>query len=382
MNRERQSVAGYFAILGFVCAAWMSSIDDLKVLLGLDASEFGWILVAGPCGNFIGLAFAGPLFARLGSRKGLVAVASAYLFAGFGLAFCFLLRATLPVWCLAIAFWGGCGNLLNIAVNTQGGLVERKLGSPVMNSFHGVFSVMCFVSGVLALGAAALSIPVGVRIIGTLVLATFAHLMIFRSLPVDEQTEPEKGKTWHRPDRALVMLGFAAFVIMGCEATVCDWVGVYYRESLGAPESRVKWGFCAVMAAMTVGRFVSDRLVGCFGPSRILHVYSVFVSAGLVLALASPCLGLGRLAIQCLSTAGFAIVGFGLSALVPILYSRGGRTKSMPAASAITFLASMGFLGYFLWPPLIGHVAGTLSLSAALGIFAVLILGCLFVDPA
>lgn len=55
MNRERQSVAGCFAILGLACAAWMSSVDDLKVLLGMDASEFGWILIAGPCGNFAAL---------------------------------------------------------------------------------------------------------------------------------------------------------------------------------------------------------------------------------------------------------------------------------------------------------------------------------------
>ena len=53
----------------------------------------------------------------------------------------------------------------------------------------------------------------------------------------------------------------------------------------------------------------------------------------------------------------------------------------MPAASAITFLGSMGFLGYFMGPPLIGHLAELTSLSVALGLFAVLILACLLIDP-
>ena len=379
--RTSRAVSGYFAILGLVCAAWMSSIDDLKVLLGLDAARFGWLLVSGPCGNLVSFTFASTLLARMGSRRGLVLVVTGYLLAGFGLAACFLLKAPIPVWCATIAAFCGCGNLFNIAVNTQGGIVERRLGTPIMNSFHGMFSALCLLGGLLALVSSTLAISPGVRILGTLVVATLAHLALFRNLPADDAPVRMREKGGHRPDRALFALGLAALVIMGCEGAVSDWVGVFYRDSLVSPETRVKWGFCAVMGAMTVGRFLTDRLVLRFGAKRILHAYSVLVSLGLALALASPYLALAGLALHLLATLGFAITGFGISALVPLLYSKANRTKAMPAASAITFLGSMGFLGYFLGPPLIGHVAGLTSLSAALAIFAVLILGCLFVNP-
>ena len=381
MCLPRAAVAGYFAILGLVCAAWMSSIDDLKVLLGLDAARFGWLLVSGPCGNLVSFTFASALLARLGSRRGLVLFVTVYLLAGFGLAACFLLKAPIPVWCVAIAAFCCCGNLFNIAVNTQGGIVERRLGTPIMNSFHGMFSALCLLGGLLALVSSTLAISPGVRILGTLVLATLAHLALFRDLPADDTPVRMRKKGGHRPDRALFALGLAALVIMGCEGAVSDWVGVFYRDSLVAPETRVKWGFCAVMGAMTVGRFLTDRLVLRFGAGRILHIYSILVSLGLALALASPYLALTGLTLHFLATLGFVVTGFGISALVPILYSAANRTKAMPAASAITFLGSMGFLGYFLCPPLIGHVAELTSLSAALGIFAVLILGCLFVNP-
>lgn len=44
-SRERVSVAAYFAVLGLVCATWGSSIDDMKLLLGLDEAEQGWLLL-------------------------------------------------------------------------------------------------------------------------------------------------------------------------------------------------------------------------------------------------------------------------------------------------------------------------------------------------
>ena len=165
---------------------------------------------------------------------------------------------------------------------------------------------------------------------------------------------------------------------MGCEGSINDWVGVFYHNSLAAPPSRVKWGFCAVCAMMTVGRLVTDGLINRFGAAKVLRVYCVFVAAGLGVALTSPYTGLEGLRLHLLATAGYAVAGYGISALVPILYSKANKTKSMPAASALTFVGSMGFLGYFMGPPMIGHVADATSLSLALGIFAVLILSCLF----
>ena len=35
-SRERIAVAAYFAVLGVICATWASSIDDMKLLLGLN----------------------------------------------------------------------------------------------------------------------------------------------------------------------------------------------------------------------------------------------------------------------------------------------------------------------------------------------------------
>jgi len=378
-TRERIAVAAYFAVLGLVCATWGSSIDDMKLLLGLNDAQQGWLLFSGPVGNLVSFTFASALVTRLGSRRSLLLATSVYLVAALGVAVCFLLRAPVPLWCVAIAALGGTGNLFNISVNTQGGIVEGKSGRTIMNSFHAMFSVMCLVAGLLALVSSGLGIPPGWRLVGVLVVAAAAHVVFLPWLPKDNDVAKKgKGEGFRRPDTALFLIGLAALVIMGCEGSINDWVGVFYHDSLAAPPSRVKWGFCAVCAMMTVGRLVTDAFINRFGASKVLRVYCVFVAVGLGIALSSPYTGLDGLQLHVLATAGYAVAGYGISALVPILYSKANKTKSMPAASALTFVGSMGFLGYFMGPPMIGHVAHATSLSFALGIFAVLILSCLF----
>ena len=378
-SRERVAVAAYFAVLGLVCATWASSIDDMKLLLGLNEAEQGWLLFSGPIGNLVSFTFASALVTRMGSRRSLLLATCVYFASALGIAACFICRAPVPLWCVAIASLGGTGNLFNISVNTQGGIVERKAGRTIMNSFHAMFSVMCLVAGLLALVASNVGLPPGWRLMGVLAVAVVAHLVFLPSLPKDNDVAKKaKGEGMRRPDMALFLLGLAALVIMGCEGSINDWVGVFYRDALSAPDGRVKWGFCAVAATMTIGRLVTDGFINRFGAVRVLRVHCVFVAAGLGIALSSPYTGLSGLPLHILATTGYAVAGYGISALAPILYSKANRAKSMPAASAVTFVGSMGFLGYFMGPPMIGHVAHATSLSISLGIFAVLILACLF----
>ena len=351
-SRERIAVAAYFAVLGLICATWGSSIDDMKALLGLTDSQQGWLLLSGPVGHLVSFTFASAVVTRLGSRRCLVLAASVYLCAALGMAACFFFRAPVPFWCVAIAALGGTGNIFNISVNTQGGIVERRAGCTIMNSFHAMFSLLCLAGGLLALVTASWRVPVGYRFFAVIAVAAVAHIAFFPCLPKDNDvSRKEKGEGFRRPDMPLFLIGVAALVVMGCEGSISDWVGVFYRDSLGAVGGRVKWG-------------------------------SALVASGLAVALLSPFLGLSGLPLHLLATAGYAVAGYGISALVPILYSKANRTKSMPAGSAITFVGSMGFLGYFVWPPMIGQVADATSLSLALGIFAVLILVCLFLHLA
>ena len=380
--RERVAVAAYFAMLGIVCSAWASSIDDLKMLLGATDTQLGFLLFSGPVGNLVSFTFASRFITRFGSARSLRIACTCYLAGATLLACDFLFRAPFALWCFSVAWFGMTGNIFNISVNTQAGIVEKRVGRQIMNTFHAMFSMAMLAGSLVTLAASAFALPVGWRFLLAVALSVAAHLAFMRELPGGDAVVREPGeRKRYRPDRALVALGIAAMVIMGCEGSIGDWVCVYYRDSLGAVGGSIKWGFCAVMAMMAFGRLVTDGLVNRFSSRAVFRVYSVLVASGLGLALSSPYMGVGGTSLLAVATVGYGIAGYGISGLVPILYSKGNRAKCMPPAAALTFIGSMGFGGYFLGPPLIGRLADLTSLSAALGVFAVLILLCLFINP-
>lgn len=383
-SRERMSIGAYFATMGFVCAAWVSSIPDLKALLGLDDAQLGRLLMWGPVGTATSYTFVSSLIARIGSRRSTLIGASGQVLSAAALAVGFAISAPYPYWCASLAMLGAFGNIHNISANTQGGLAELRAGSSIMSGFHGLWSVANLTGAFIALAASCLMLPVHLRMGVTLALAAVLVVKgrggLIASDPSRVPAGAKERARWTWPGWELVGLGLIAMVFMGCEGSVYDWVGVFYRDVLKVPQQRVLMGYCAVMAAMTVGRFSTDALVNRFSATYVVRSYSLLAFAGLVIALWSPAFtGLSGLPLHMVVTAGYALAGFGISGLVPIVYARTARVTTVSHGTAVTIVASFGFLGFFAGPPLIGAISKVHGLTVALTVFAVLILfGLLF----
>lgn len=373
----------YFAMLGVVCSAWVSSIDDIQNLLQIGNDKLGLLLFFGPVGNLVSFAFASTLINRLGSRRSVQLFGSLYLGSALWLGLCYVLVAPFWLWCLGLMGFGGFGNILNISINTQAGEVEKRSGRNIMSTFHAAFSALMLLGGFVALGAAMCGIPVGLRMLVMIGIGIVAHLAMFRYLPVIDDANVKKEKAgWRRPDRLLFCLGLAAIVIMGCEGAVNEWITVFFRKTLASAEGDLtkfgKIGFCAFAVSIVIGRMFGGTFLNRFGKALVFRMHIALTALGLLIALSSPFLGLAPVAFILVATLGFVVCGFGISGLVPILYSNASLTKSMSPASALTFVGSMGFLGYFFGPPFIGFVSEHSNLSLALAPFALLVLLCLF----
>ena len=384
IGRERLSISAFFAVMGFVCAAWVSSIPDLKAMLQFNDAQLGSLLLSGPVGTATSYLFVGFLITRLGSCRTTFIGACGYVAATFLLSVGFAIKAPAVFWCATLAAMGAFGNLLNTSANTQGGLAELRAGHSIMSSFHAIWSVTNLSGMLFAQIVSYIALPVHFRI-GC--IAAVACVCVFAGrpglIPSDARAgESASGKGgWRWPDRSLLYLGLMAMVFMGCEGSIYDWVGVFYKDALSAPPERVLWGSCAVMGAMTVGRFMTDGLINRYTATRIIHAYSLLVFTGLSIALSSPYTGLAGTGLHVVATVGYAVAGFGISGLVPIVYAKTARTKTMAPGAAVTVVSSLGFLGFFFAPPLIGSVSNRYGLSVALSIFAFLILLGLFMHP-
>jgi MFS family permease len=64
--------------------------------------------------------------------------------------------------------------------------------------------------------------------------------------------------------------------------------------------------------------------------------------------------------------AGFALVGAGLSSLVPTVFSAAGRTPGVAASVAIATVSTTGYFGFLCGPPLIGVASEFITLRWAM----------------
>ena len=374
--RRRFAIAALFAIMGTVCAGCAAAIPEIKAVLDLDDAGLGLLLVSGPVGTALSYLVGGWYVSRFGSRTGALTAVAGYVLSVFGFGLCFLLRPPLPFWIAAIGLMPAFGNVLNICANTQGGLYERRSGTRAMSFFHGNWSLGNLGCSLVLLGFAAVGVGIGPCLLAIAVVSGSLAALAVRGLDPDELAKDGKDvrKIWRFPTLPLLLLGLVALLFAGCEGAVMDWAGVFYKDVLQAPRGCVMVGYCAVMMMITVGRFVTDRIVSWSSPTFVVRAYSLLVALGLAsvatLSVALPA-GIVRLVSVTLA---YAVVGLGLSGLSPLVYSSAARTAGVKPSSSITIVSSIGFLAYFLSPPLIGSLSIHWGLPAALGAYAAFML--------
>jgi hypothetical protein len=116
---------------------------------------------------------------------------------------------------------------------------------------------------------------------------------------------------------------------------------------------------------MATGRFLGDPLRSHFGGVAIVRGGAVLAGTGLAVALVVPQ--------PVIAILGFALVGIGLANLVPIFFAAAGNAPGQSAGAGIAALATIGYTGFLVGPPVIGLVADATTLAVALGL---LVLAC------
>jgi MFS family permease len=139
---------------------------------------------------------------------------------------------------------------------------------------------------------------------------------------------------------------------------MADWSSLYYRDAIGERGGISTTGYTAFTLSMTLGRLVGDRLIQWMGYRRMLMINGLLIAAGMTVAVAWPKPGA--------VIAGFALVGLGVSSVIPIAYMIAGRSRSMAPAAALAAVSAIGFTGFLLGPPLIGFIANEVTLRYAL----------------
>jgi MFS family permease len=357
---ESRTIGLIFAFNSMMFGNWVTRIPDMKADLGLSASDLGIALLGMPLGAVLIMPFCGGLIGKLGLGK--ATTISTLLF---------MLTASLPVFgfnqislTVVLFIYGLSTAFMDITMNAAAAVTEKKQAVSIMSTCHGMWSLGAM------LGSGIGSVFVGFEIAPQLHLPIIASILLvvvlflIPTLLQFHDREASSGNTFALPTKAVLGLAFLAFCIMLNEGVIADWSAVYMTESLQSGPFYTGLAFSGYAMMMAIGRFSGDLLIPKFGNRRIVVSGAMISFFGIILALLvkSPIVAI----------IGFSFVGLGFSCIVPVLFSASAKTPGLSPGAGIAAVATIGYSGFLIGPPIIGWIADATSLGLAMGVVAIL----------
>jgi len=361
-----RATATLFVVVGVLMGSWASVVPSVSVRTQIDHAELGLALLGMAGGALVGMQLAGSWSARWGAgRVSLITVALSSLV------------VALPGWATslsslttALVVFGAATGSANVAVNALGVEMQQAAQRPVMSMLHACFS-FGGLGGALLGGVVAGLLPPPVHLslvgVGALVVTTTVRPVLRHpaSSGLDAETREGSSPTGGLLDaRPLVlMLGAAAACTAVSEGAVTDWGSLHLRETVGASPTMAASGFAAFSLAMGSARLAGRRLVIRFDDATVLVWGAALGAAGMLTAALAPS--------TTVAIIGFLLAGLGVANVFPLAVGRAGL---LAGTRGVARASTVGYTGLLGGPPVIGMLAETWGLRAALVAVAGLVL--------
>jgi MFS family permease len=399
--RARAAITAFFAVDGFIFASWAVRIPAVKEAVGASPAALGIALLGASGGAIATMMLTGALCRRFGSAR-VVVCGAAWL--SLALLLPALARSAPALGAALIVFGIGYGGL-NVAMNSLAVDVVAAARRPIMPSFHAAWSFGGLAGSALG-GLAALALsPLAhfslVCLLGLAVTVVCGRVILATPLPAAYQpaahqpaarqpaaphqpaagsgsvagpgeAQPKQAQPGQQPQnegvpghvtapgharvwRTVALLGVIALCSTYGEGAISDWGALHLREDLGAAAGLAAAGYASFALAEACGRLAGSYLLARLGQTRVLVYGGVLTCAGMLAAALSPVLPL--------ALAGFALTGLGVANAFPTAMARVGL---LAGPHGVATASTLGYAGFLLGPPVIGFLAGGLSLRVAL----------------
>lgn len=372
LSVQKQTTRLSFFNLGFSMAAWASLIPFLKQKLGLDHTGLGYLVLGMGLGSIAAMLVTGRIVKYLGCRA--IIAFSSFIFI-FTLPIVTYLHNIMQI-AILLVFFGIASGATGIAVNFQGVIIEEKNHSPLMSNFHG----MCSLGGLIAALSMTFFFNLGLTPLMTILLAGaimsvisfFAISGAMSKAQVDHVNQQQvkevavPQKKFRIPHPVILTLGMMCFIAFLTESTVLDWSGIYLTSTYHTSLANAGLAYSCFAITMTFSRFFGHLFLSKLGEKKLIWGSSACASIGMAIVVLAP--------IWYFVLFGYALVGLGLSNIVPILFSRVGRQDFLPKSQALSYVSILAYSGALSGSALVGLIGQEMGLTFVFGFISILLL--------
>ncbi|MFE3105827.1 MFS transporter [Nocardia tengchongensis] len=359
IRKARPALFAVFGLNGMLSAVWIVHIPAITARTGVGPTTFGMLILLMTVCAIAGMQTAGPLADRLGSRTLTAAAVTLLALTLLGPA-----HATSPATLgLALGAFGFANGALDVSMNAQAVHIERAYGRPIMSAFHAFFSCGGFLGS--GYGAATqhahwsptatflLATGFGLVVIALAIPNLLPHVDAAATPPAAAEAVPQSGIR-----RKVLVLGLIAFAVLMAEGVAADWSALQVKDRLGVDAGTAALAFTGFSLTMTVGRFGADRVAGRIGRVALLRWGTALAAIGFGAVVVSGWLPLTVL--------GWALCGIGLAGGVPQVFTAAGNLGSATAATDMSRVFGLGYVGLLAGPAIIGWLDKLVPLTAAM----------------
>lgn len=356
----RLATSVFFFISGFGYSTWASRIPSIQQHLHLNEAQLGGVLLAMPVGLILTLPFTSKLLGYFESR--MIMLIGAIIF-NFLLGLPGFLVNTFQL-VLVLFCFGSARNLMNLSMNTQAVDVQALYSRSILTTMHGIWSLAGFAGAGLGYLMVLFNVHTRWHLLGVSIVLVLTAIICFPYTLEKKPVPQAKKPVFSLPDKQMMKFALICFGCMACENIMYDWSGIYFLKVIHSSKAASIGAYVIYMVTMTIGRFGGDKLVGIIGVKKLLTYSGWLIFSGLMTAVLLP--------FQISAGLGFAMVGLGVSCIVPLVFSIAGKIKNVNTGQSLAAVSTIGYLGFLLVPPMVGFIAQATNLQWSFAVIALM----------
>ena len=356
-----------FFIMAFFVGLWTIRIPTIKDQINTDYFGVGLVMATFAIGSIIAMIFANNVIKMSSTRT--VLLYTSILQAVLWLPTPFI--SSLQTFMVLSFIFGLCYGSFEISCNLYASNLEKREKKSMMSGFHAFWSL-----GVLA-GSIVTSLFLEWNIsflnnviVYVIILLPFNIFIVFK-LHVDktENTENKQNIFFIWP-LLIFILALISMVNALTEGSVDAWGALYMRDFIQVDGFIIGLATVSFNICMVIGRLSGDWIRDKIGVYNFLTL--LFLTS--IISLIILCTFDTIFAALC----GFALLGIGTSAIIPIAYSLAGKAEGIDSGAAIA-IVSIAVYGTFMGAPAtLGIVANNYGVNS---IFFPILIIFLFILP-